>query len=98
VALRDQDYFRDCVRRIRATREWFSLELRLLGYEVIPSQGNYVFVSPPDRSGKRLYEHLFARRILVRHFSDPSLAHGLRISIGSQEEMEKTLRAMRDIG
>ena len=98
AALRDQAYLRECCRKIRETREWFSTELRAIGYEVIPSQGNYVFVSPPDRNGKRVYDGLYARKILVRHFSDPLLVHGLRISIGTREEMEKTLDTLQVIG
>lgn len=98
AALRDQEYFRAAVEKIRATRDWFSTELRVIGYGVIPSSGNYVFASPPDRNGKRVYDALFARHILVRHFSDPALRHGLRISIGTREEMEATLAALREIG
>jgi len=98
AALRDQEYFRACVRRIRETRDWFSTELRVIGYGVIPSSGNYVFATPPDRNGKRVYDALYARRILVRHFSDPTLVHGLRITIGTREEMEQTLAALREIG
>jgi histidinol-phosphate aminotransferase len=97
AALQDQDYLRECCSKIRQTREWFSDELRALGYDVIPSQGNYIFATPPDRDGKRVYDGLFERRILVRHFSDPLLCHGLRISIGTQQEMEKTLAAIREI-
>lgn len=98
AALIDQDYLRDCVARICATRQWFSAELLKLGYRVIPSSANYLFVSPPDRNGKRVYDALYRRKILVRHFVDPVLAHGLRISIGTREEMEKTLQALRAIG
>ena len=98
AALNDQVYFSDCTRKICATRDWFTAEVRALGYEVIPSHGNFVFASPPDRNGKRVYEGLFERRILVRLLSDPLLAHGLRISIGTREEMEKTLAALREIG
>jgi histidinol-phosphate aminotransferase len=98
AALADQEYFQQCVAKIRETRDWFSAELRVLGWEVIPSHGNFVFASPPDRNGKRVYEGLFERRILVRYFSDPVLAHGLRISIGTREEMEKTLAALVEIG
>ena len=79
-------------------REWFAGELRTLGYEVIPSKGNFVFASPPDKNGKRVYDGLFERKILVRHFTDPLLAHGLRISIGTRDEMEKTLTALKEIG
>ncbi len=98
AALIDQDYFQDCVERICATREWFRAELEKLGYRVIPSSANYLFVSPSDRNGKRVYEALTQRKILVRYFSDLALAHGLRISIGTREEMEKTLQALAEIG
>jgi histidinol-phosphate aminotransferase len=97
AALIDQDYFQSCVERICATREWFSTEIIKLGYQVIPSSANYLFSSPPDRNGKRVYDALFERKILVRYFSDPVLSHGLRISIGTREEMETTLQALSDI-
>lgn len=98
AALKDQPYFSECTRRICETREWFSAELVKIGYAVIPSRGNFVFASPPDRDGKRVYEGLFERKILVRLLGDPLLKHGLRISIGAREEMEKTLAAMRELG
>ncbi len=98
AALEDQDYFRECVAKIRATRDWFSDQLQQRGWQVIPSHGNYLFAMPPDRDGKRVYDGLFARRILVRYFSDPLLCHGLRISIGTRAEMEQTLAALAEIG
>jgi histidinol-phosphate aminotransferase len=98
AALKDQPYLKNMCQTICKTREWFTAQLRLLGYEVMPSQGNYVFAAPPDRNGLRVYESLFERKILVRHFSDPLLAHGLRISIGTREEMETTLTAIAEIG
>jgi len=97
AALRDQEYFLDCVAKIKETREWFCVELRKIGYQVIPSSGNYVFATPPDRDGAKVYQGLYERRILVRHFSDPLLAHGLRITIGTSEEMEKTMQALKEI-
>jgi histidinol-phosphate aminotransferase len=98
AALLDQEYIQECIRKICETREWFSGEIGKLGYTTIPSKGNYVFTSPPDRHGKRVYEGLFERKILVRHFTDPLLSHGLRISIGTREEMEATLAALQEIG
>jgi len=97
AALKDQEYFRDCVAKIRATRAWFSAELVKLGYQVIPSSGNYVFASPPDRDGTRVFQALYDRKILVRHFTDPKLSHGLRISIGTREEMQRTVQALTEI-
>ncbi len=98
AALKDQEYFAACCRKIVDTREWFCKELQKIGYRVIPSQGNFVFATPPDRNGKRVYDGLFERKILVRHFSDPLLSHGLRISIGTREDMEKALAAIKGIG
>ena len=98
AALGDQDYLRLNVARIRATRSAFVAGLQQLGYAVIPSQANFVFAAPPDRDGRRVYEALYARRILVRYFSDPLLTHGLRITIGTDAEMAATLAALREIG
>lgn len=91
AALRDQEYFRHTRDLVVETREWFSRELTTRGFSVIPSSANFVFASPPDRDGKRLYDTLFGERILVRHFSDPLLSHGVRISVGTREEMERLL-------
>jgi histidinol-phosphate aminotransferase len=98
AALQDQPYFRESCRKIIATREWFTKELIAIGYDVIPSQTNFVFASPADKNGKRVYDGLYERKILVRLLSDPLLAHGLRISIGTQTEMETTLAALQLIG
>ena len=98
AALQDQTYFRESCRKIIETRQWFTRELTDIGYNVIPSQANFVFASPPDKNGARVYDGLYERKILVRLLSDPLLAHGLRISIGTREEMEATLTAITEIG
>lgn len=98
AALRDQEYFSTCVARICDTRSWFSEELVGLGYKVLPSSANYLFASPLDRNGRRVYDALYQRKILVRYFNDPTLAHGVRISIGTRAEMETTLAALEEIG
>ena len=98
AALQDQEHLQLNVDKVRNARDCFSKELQEYGYQVIPSHGNYVFAVPPDRDGKRVYDALFERKILVRYFADPLLKHGLRISIGTCEEMDKTLEALREIG
>jgi len=98
AALRDQAHLQSTVTRIRATRGRFVAGLATLGYTVIPSQANFVFATPPDRDGQRVYDALYARKILVRYFADPLLAHGMRITIGTDAEMEATLAALREIG
>lgn len=98
AALEDQEYFLKRRDQVVATREFFTTELKQMQYEVHASDGNFVFAIPPDRNGRRIYDGLYQRKILVRHFSDPLLCHGLRISIGTREEMEQTLAALREIG
>ncbi len=71
--------------------------MRDIGYAVLDSQTNFVFATPPDGNGRRVYEALYERKILVRHFADPLLQQGLRISIGTDDAMETTLAAMREI-
>lgn len=97
AALKDQSYFVKHCRIICETRDWFTKELVAIGYTVAKSSGNFVFAIPPDRDGKRVYEQLYSRKILVRLLSDPLLVHGLRISIGTKAEMEKTLAAIAEI-
>jgi len=97
AALNDQAYLRSTVAKICTTRDWFSDELRQLGYRVNPSQTNYVFSEAPDGNGKKIYDALLNAKILVRYFSDPLLAHGVRISIGTREEMEQTLAILREL-
>ncbi len=97
AALKDQPYFAENCRKICATREWFSRELLALGYQVLPSQANFVFAAPPDRNGQRVYDALYREKILVRLLSDPLLSHGLRISIGTDQEMQRTVQVLKSI-
>jgi len=98
AALRDQAWLRQTVARIRATRGRFVAGLQAIGYSSIDSQTNFVFAAPPDRDGKRVYEALYERKILVRYFSDPLLKHGLRITVGTDAEIDALLAALREIG
>jgi histidinol-phosphate aminotransferase len=98
AALQDQAWLLENLQKIRKTREWFSTQLRAIGYRVISSQANFIFATPLDLDAGRVYQALFERKILVRYFTDPLLKHGLRISIGTREEMEQTLAALAEIG
>jgi histidinol-phosphate aminotransferase len=98
AALSDQEYLNQTVAKVKETRKKFTDGLLNLGYEVCSSEGNFVFAVPPDKNGRRVYDGLYQRKILVRHFNDPLLSKGLRISIGSADEMTTTLNALREIG
>lgn len=95
AALEDYGWMRANVAKIRATRSRLSAALQELGYQVYPSQANFVVARMHGVSQRALYEWLRARRILVRYFSAPELNDCVRISIGSDEDIDQLLAAMR---
>ncbi len=97
ATLDDLPYYRRNFRRIIATRERLSAELTKLGFEVFPSQTNFIFTRPPGLPAKAWLERLRERRILVRWFSHPEVKDYLRISIGSDAEVDALLRAVRSV-
>jgi histidinol-phosphate aminotransferase len=98
VVLEDQDYFRKNISSIVQTRDWFTREARTLGYRIIPSQGNFVFPRPPQKGrGVQFFQALFDRKILTRHYDEEGLRDGVRMTIGTREEMEITLQVMSEI-
>ncbi|MDY0299972.1 MAG: histidinol-phosphate transaminase [Trichlorobacter sp.] len=94
AALQDQDYFMQQRNKVVDTRNWFSRAVVAAGFQVLPSSGNFLFVIPPDLDGWKMYDNLYRHLVLVRYFADPLLAHGVRISIGTDEEMERTLAVL----
>ncbi len=94
AALADQDYLQRRVEQVRATRSRFVAALQKLGFSVPPSQTNFVFAIPADGNGAEVYELLKRRKILVRYFSAANLCHGVRISIGTDAEMDAVVAAL----
>lgn len=97
TTLYDQPYYRRNFRRIIATRESTARSLTNLGFEVLPSQTNFLLARPPKFSAKDWLAKLRARKILVRWFNQPGIDQYLRITIGSEREMGALLKAARAI-
>jgi histidinol-phosphate aminotransferase len=98
AALADEAYLGGTRDAILATRESFVQRLAVLGFTVVPSDANFVFAVPPaGLAARAMYDALLARGFLVRHFGTSELADGLRISIGTHEEMEALARAAGEI-
>ncbi len=96
AALEDQQYARETRRRIVATREKLAGSLTALGFTVMPSRANFVFAVPPaGLDARALYEGLLRRGFLVRHFASNGLSDGLRISVGSDAEMDSLLATIQ---
>lgn len=88
AALEDIDYYRQNCRRIISTREWVRERLLSMGFKVNPSKTNFLFAKPTGISGERLFARLKENGILVRRFDSPKVKDYLRITIGSEEEMQ----------
>jgi len=97
ATLDDLPYYRANFREIIATRDQLSVELEALGFEVFPSQTNFIFVRPPGLSAQAWLPKLRDRGILVRWFSDPRVRNYLRITIGTPEDAAALVRAARKI-
>jgi histidinol-phosphate aminotransferase len=80
AALDDYAWMEANVQRIRATRTRLAVALDGIGFDVVPSQANFVFARRPGKDLEPLHEELRARGILVRHFATPELRDGLRIT------------------
>lgn len=98
AALEDQEYFRKNISRIVERREWFTREATALGYRVIPSQANFIFPQPPQKGrGVKFYEALLSRKVLTRYYDEEGLKDGVRLTIGTKEDMVFTLRVLKEI-
>ena len=97
AALQDQAHFEQTRHEVMATREWLAGQLARLGFEVLPSQANFLFAAHRQRRGAELLALLRARRILVRHFAAPRTEAFLRITIGTRAQCEQLVAALADI-
>jgi histidinol-phosphate aminotransferase len=88
AALGDQDYLSQTVARIRRDRNSLSDALTVRKFGVTPSQANFVWCRRSDRPVKPIYEALKESRILVRYMNYPDYGDGLRITVGTPEEMQ----------
>ncbi len=97
AAIDDQDYFRMIRAKVLATRARLEKELAALGFAVCPSQANFVWCRRTDRPVKPLYEELKRRHILVRYMTYDGYGDGLRISVGTDAEVDRLLEELQQI-
>lgn len=97
AAMSDETYLQKTVALIRGERDRLSAALTALGYQVIPSEANFIFASPPDRDGLRVYEALKQRKILIRYFKGDVTGQYVRITIGTPEQMTVLIEALRSL-
>ena len=97
AALRDNDYYMHNCERIKENREYTREALTSLGFMVLPSSANFLFVESDKIDGEELYLALKSQGILVRHFKKERIKNFNRITIGTKEEMQAFVKAVADI-
>jgi len=97
AAFEDEAYFEETRRKVIATREETVARLVPLGFTVIPSQANFIFIRHRSIPARHLYQQLREKGILVRYFDKPRINEFLRVSIGSDAEMTAFVRTLTEI-
>ena len=107
AAVKDQKWMKANVAKVVRTRRWFTAELERRGWDVLPSESNFVFARPPakGRSGilsasekaATIFSALRARNIFVRYFRGPKTGDRLRVTIGTDNQMKKLLKALDEL-
>ncbi|WP_069385035.1 histidinol-phosphate transaminase [Halomonas caseinilytica] len=97
AALADHDHFEACREAVITTRERTRGRLEELGFRVLPSRTNFLLVHHPDIDAAQLFVGLRERGILVRHFNTDALRDYLRISIGTEDEMDSLVEALEPL-
>jgi len=97
AAIKDTEYFKNCIEKIIKNREKTTEELTKMGFKVLPSKTNFIFAKSDKISGYDLYMKLKDEGILVRHFKKERISDFIRITIGNEEQMNKFVETIRRI-
>ena len=95
ASVQDDAYFKETVGKVIATRTRITNELRALGFEVLDSQTNFILATHRDYSMKALFEYLKTKKVFIRYFSLPRIEKYVRITVGTEEEMERFMTEVR---
>lgn len=96
-AIEDEEYTQRNIKTICKTREEIKNKLREMGFSVIDSSTNFLFARHDRISGEKIYSELKSRKIIIRHFSNPAISDYNRITIGTPEQMQIMLNALKEI-
>ncbi|MBV4418672.1 histidinol-phosphate transaminase [Clostridium tyrobutyricum] len=96
-AIKDENYFKQCVDKVENTREWVIEELKELGFNIVPSKANFIFITHPICAAKLIFTNLRKKGVLVRYFDKDRIDNYLRVSIGSDEDMKFFIKKLKEI-
>jgi histidinol-phosphate aminotransferase len=92
----DKEYMAETAGKIKATRQWTIDKLAKLGFETLDSSANFIFTTNKAVKAEALFTYLKSKNIYVRYFNKPRISEYLRITIGTQPEMEALIKAIED--
>ncbi|WP_325436322.1 histidinol-phosphate transaminase [Pseudomonas nitroreducens] len=95
ASFEDQAYFEQTCNAVIHSREKLVAELKTLGFDVLPSAANFIFARHPQRDGAELAAALREEGVIVRHFKQQRINQFLRISIGTEEQNQALIDALR---
>ena len=96
-SLEDDEYMKANCRTVMENREYTAAELEKLGFSVLPSSANFIFVKHPSIDGKEMYLTLKENGILIHHFDKPALCQYNRVTIGAKEQMDALIAAIKKL-
>ncbi|MFD2627280.1 histidinol-phosphate transaminase [Oceanobacillus kapialis] len=96
-AINASDYYVNITAKIIATREWSFSEMRKRGFTVLPSQANFLFATHASFPAETLYVKLKEAGILIRYFNKPRIENYVRITIGTDKQMQQFFHALDKI-
>jgi len=97
AAIKDRKYFKENVEKIKKDRELLTAQLRALKFKVPKSFANFVLAESKNCEAGRIYDKLVQRNIYVRYFSSPGLSDKLRITVGTSEQNDRLILALKEI-
>jgi len=97
AAIQDQKYFKENVEKVKRSREILAAQLRALKLQVPESFANFVLAERKNHKASEIYDKLVQRNIYIRYFDLPGLENKLRITVGTEEQNDKLILALKEV-
>lgn len=96
ASINDDEYFKESVGKVVATRNRIKDELKELGFTSLDSSTNFLFATHESKPAKEIFEYLKSKNIYVRYFNKPRINNYLRITIGTDEQMDRLVSVLKE--
>lgn len=97
ASIKDEQYFRETIAKVMKTRDNLTEKMRSMGFKIPDSSTNFIFATHPKYSAQSIFEFLKTKDIYVRWFNKPRIDNYLRITIGTDSDMDKLVSALKEL-